>query len=270
MRSGSEPDQRALLLPGLRWRFLWAILLLAASVSAMAQPAALTGEDLEFGRAQVERMLADRPVLAETLVPDDPLLVWARARFAGAASGMRIAWDPNPPPNGIEAQHGHEPRTAIRVHPRHQSGRQAGQLKGASDHWADIVFELHNVAQRPAFEAAWTAVNEGRASLTRWLEEVARAEHRSLLYSRAFHRTRWRPWMRQRDLPHLSLRWRQILAVPTQFDVWIRRYGDGEDYPYRDYGHAWEAVQQQLRATGADWRIDPFELPQLRAAGSGR
>ncbi|MEM9302547.1 MAG: hypothetical protein AAGE01_10575 [Pseudomonadota bacterium] len=220
--------------------------------------------DFEHGRTQVAAVLADRPGLAGVLIADDPLEVWLTARFAGVGGQQLVYWDDTPPPAGIEAQHYHVPRTTVRVHPVHQSGPMAWQSKDAQDLWADLVFELYNVSQRPAFENAWAAVNAGEASLVQWLEEVARAEHRALLYSQAFYRTRWRPWMRERELPHLGLRWRQLGAVPTQFETWIRRYGTGDGYPYRDYGRAYEDVLSALRASGADWQIDPFHLPGMR------
>lgn len=223
----------------------------------------MTGADFAHGQAQLRAMLSDRPALGEILVDDDPLRTWTAARFAGAASGFRITWDGICPPAGVEAQSRFDPRPAIRVHPLHQHGRLAGTRKSPGDLWADLVFELHNIAQAPKFRAAWRRVLAGELSEAGWIEAVTRAEHRALLDSRAFYRTRWRPWMRRREVAPLTHRWRQVLAVPTQYEAWIARYRDERFYPYHDYGGSYRRALKSLQAAGRDWSINPFALHDI-------
>ncbi|MDX1570554.1 MAG: hypothetical protein R3200_08725 [Xanthomonadales bacterium] len=234
------------------------------SGAAASDAVPLDGDDFAHGLEQVERLLADRPVLNDILVDGDPLRTWAAARFAGSGSRARIFWDPTPPPEGIDAQSRFEPEPVVRVHPVFQDGPHAGRGKPASDLWADLVFELHNMAQMDRVGEAWLRVVKGELGYAGWLQAVTAAEHRALLFTQAFHRTRWRPWMRQRGLPASSYRWRQINAVPVQYENWIASYDDPGGYPWEDYSVAYREVLAELRPAGEDWSINPFALHDLK------
>lgn len=244
------------------------ILLLLAPFAALA----IDGEDYLHGGRQFQQLLADRPALSSQLVDDDPLAVWAIAQFAGARTGFRIFWDAALPPDGVDAQH-RQPMTgppAILIHHRVQTGPRFGQAKTFAQLWADLVFELHNIAQSPRFERAYIQATAGQIDYHGWLEAVTRAEHRALIETAQFYRTRWRPWVRERGLDPAHPRWRAIMAVPVQYPEWIRGYTDPGGYPFEPYGRYYsEHLWPMIRAAGLDWRINPFRPhPVARALQS--
>ena len=225
------------------------LLLLQVSLGA-PEPAAF-----RHAMVQLDRLLEDRPAMAAGMIDEDPLRAWALAAFAETA-GQRVYWDPTPPPSGVEAQHAWTDRLLVRVAATHQSGPRRGKAKGFSDAWADLVFEIHNAGQLPHYRAAWDQARQHRIDRWTWLERLTRGEHRALLYTQAFHRTRWRLWMRQRGAAPISYRWSLMLQVPIQYRAWINRYRDPNGYPYRDYLGAWT----QAFGEGPDPATDPFAL----------
>ena len=71
--------------------------------------------------------------------------------------------------------------------------------------------------------------------------------------------------MRRRGLETTSWRWSLILSVPIDYREWIGRYRSVNDYPFRDYGPAWEAAIRELQFE-TDARFSPFEVDDLPVA----
>ena len=247
--------------PCSRWRWLAAVTAVLAGFACQAQQ--IAGADYVHGRHQVFRMLADRPAMGTGLVENDPLIAWAAAQFAGSRTERRIFWDSTNPVAGVDASHQWGDEPSVRVHSIHQAGPKVGRHKEFSDIWADVIFELHNIAQSPVYESAWRDVNQHRLTAPQWMEILTRGEHRALLYTQAFHRTRWRIWMRARGLRPTSTRWSQIADTPVDYLSWISHYAHGRDYPYRDYLPGFVEAMRYSWQFGLHLDADPFSLDAL-------
>lgn len=257
-------NRRATTADGIRfWQLALLRVIFAAGWCASGSAQQGNGTDYLHGRQQVLRMLSDRPAMGVQLVENDPLVAWAAAQFAGSRTGRRIWWDPEPPVSGVDASHQWSEKPSVRVHPIQQAGPSSGRRKGFSDSWADILFELHNIAQSPVYEAAWQDLLDHRLTAPQWLEILTRGEHRALLYTQAFHRTRWRIWMRARGAPPTSTRWAQIAETPSDYLSWIARYAHGRGYPYRDYLPGYRRAMRHSELFGLHLDADPFSLDAL-------
>ncbi|GJM10564.1 MAG: hypothetical protein DHS20C11_28400 [Lysobacteraceae bacterium] len=210
---------------------------------------------LAFGEAQLDAMLRDRPIMASGLSVGSPLRGWTILQLAGQANGEPVLWDPSLPVTGASSEHelpeGEQPGR-IRIHPQYVDQRQ-GVTKSFADAWAELVFELHNLAQRPAFEAAHEAVISGRLSRAQWLEAMSRAEHQALLATAEFYRMRWRGWVGRSGR---GLRWYQILAVDSDYGRWISTQSSYPEWPFGQWFD--QTLAPYLEASGHQHRYNPF------------
>ncbi len=244
------------------------ILLAGLSTQVSLADSAITGEDYAHGHEQLQQMLTDRPALNRILVKDDPLMIWTAAQFAGTQSGFRIYWDNTHPPDGIEAQHQsvHDSEDGLAervlVHPVYQTGSERGQPKTAHNLWADLIYELHNIRGKPVFVDAYQQAISGKLGYDDWLRTLTEAEHRALVETAEFYRTRWRIWMRSRNLNPASSHWMGILSVPASYFEWISAYTDPDDYPWSAYGAYYrDEIQPFLIRRNLQYRYNPFSLP---------
>ncbi len=107
----------------------------------------LSAEALEHGRKQVEKMLKDRPAMAQYPDQAEFLRAWAARKFAGEDIGSLIDWDPTPPLHS-DAEHlapEGNLHGCILLEPRYSDSPKQGQARSFEELWAGAVFELHNI-----------------------------------------------------------------------------------------------------------------------------
>lgn len=130
----SMPSNRAL-------RFQFVVLL-----ACFAVPSIVWSQDSEFGRRQVEQMLADRPDMKEVIGPEHPVYQWVVDGFQGKYLGQRVYWNASSPRTGRAAEHAipygnYPPYISI----------SGGAETTPVDKWAAVVFELHNLQNFESF-----------------------------------------------------------------------------------------------------------------------
>lgn len=87
----------------------------------------ISKKDLFWGRLQVDRMMKDRPAMAQLVRKGDVIYEYAARQFAGASNHRRIIWDSTPPPGKYFADNGRRNgvsriRVQIHTHLGHKLG----------------------------------------------------------------------------------------------------------------------------------------------------
>lgn len=77
-------------------------LLLIVTTGTIALATELSPRDIAFGNQQVQKMLADRPLMRRLVKPSDSIYSWTSRQFAGEQTKEKIYWkgttdDPLPP-----------------------------------------------------------------------------------------------------------------------------------------------------------------------------
>jgi hypothetical protein len=122
------------------------LLQLVALCSVFMLPGAVQSQDSEFGRRQVEQMLADRPDMKEVIGPEHPIYRWVVEGFQGKLIGQRVYWNANSPRAGRAAEHA----VPYGTYPPYIS-ISGGTETTAVDKWGAVVFELSNLQNHEGF-----------------------------------------------------------------------------------------------------------------------
>ncbi len=198
-------------------------------------PTELSSEAIEHGEEQLRTMIKDRPSLGRHLTPDDALWKWAVRQLAGEALGEPIDWDPVPPRDS-EAEHvapvdGRRGR--IRVKPYDDAMPDAPPDAVFEALWSHVVFELHNIAFVPRFDALRQEAAKGRVSKRQFVERTFHYEHEAIQQTRAFYVKVQLPWAARKKLKSDATLWFADLWLDV--DAAFNDFTDPLEYPWNPY-----------------------------------
>jgi tetratricopeptide (TPR) repeat protein len=171
---------------------------------------AIAAADLEHGRRQVEKMLHDRPPMAQLGTKAEPLYQWAARKFAGEDVHELIFWDSSEPMGPTTAEHktpmpGDPGR--IRLSAKHIAGSKKGQPRSFEEMWQNAVFELHNIAGVETFRNIQNDAVQGRLSKNDYVTKMIECESKAADSTRAFYIHVFLPFARQWRLATRPIDW---------------------------------------------------------------
>ncbi len=210
----------------------------------------LTPADLEHGKRQVERMLADRLGMAVYrrekddqagyVEEKDEIYKWAVEAYAGKYVGERVFWESEDPSDGYAASHGRADMVGlnrVRVRNVTGSGRDAFEKM-----WAGVVFEMHNMSLGPAWRGLYLSALDGAVSADEFAKGCAKVEWQAIHKMDKFRQEVWLPWAAAQGVKHDEDVWRW--RDQDDFEKWLAHYYDPEDYPWRPYRENYDHVRQ--------------------------
>jgi tetratricopeptide (TPR) repeat protein len=209
----------------------------------------LSADALRHGRRQVERMVHDRPAMAQFASESEFLRRWAAHKFAGEDLDTLIDWDPSPP-RSSDAEHlapAGDEHAAILVAADYQGGPRQGRPRAFEELWAGAVYELHNVTFAPEFVRLNREADEGKLSKRAFIAGILNYEIRAAQQTRAFYRLVFLPWAEKKKLPTDPALWFcDWWDTPDEVLDSVR---DPGAYPWRPYArtHDWATVHRSWR-----------------------
>ncbi|MBN1341986.1 MAG: hypothetical protein JXQ73_04860 [Phycisphaerae bacterium] len=211
---------------------------LIAAESLASQPAPPTKADLDYGQAQVRRMLKDRPTMAEHVKEGDAIWQWAVGRFAGEDLGLRVHWDPNRPRPGWYYERlfpWKDQEPLIRVNDVYAAEANAPEPMTFTDSWGYTVSALYEIAEARRYLQVYEDGVEGRISRHDYIVRNAKADYRVAERVAGFHRTVWTPWARDKGIAIAPFR---ISAkYCATYETWFDQFKDPDSwYPWGSWG----------------------------------
>jgi hypothetical protein len=207
----------------------------SAVTTAKFVPKQLSQADLDFGAAQLRRILQDRPAMKGYASPGDPIWTKAVRGMAGETCGYRVFWNttdldkpliypsdhafPSPP----------DFKAYIRIRAAGPDGAYSGEYL-----WSCLFFELFNLANHNGFNAAYDRALTGTVSRTEWITANTRLEFLAMKRMIAFYRQTWQPQMMLRKIPSDPTLWKD--GEKDTYEEWIAQYTDEDYYPYDYWG----------------------------------
>lgn len=209
----------------------------------------LSAEAMAHGRRQVERMLRDRPRMADHGGATGFLREWAARKFAGEDLGVTIDWDPSEPRDSDAENVAPGPgrRGRIRVARMHQWGANRGQPRSFEQLWSNAVFELHNIAHGAEILKLHDEAERGTISKEHFVEGIWNHEHRAAQETRAFYVRVYAPWAARQKLKTDPALW--FAALWQEADETFDGFTDRASYPWRPYArqYDWATVRRLQR-----------------------
>jgi len=190
---------------------------------ALIETATLKKEDLEFGRQQVNNMLAGRPGMATLVKPGDMIYEWTAKRFGGRSCGVRIAWSGGSPHGGFPAENAYptsERSGEIRIDPVHADGSKVSP----QELWCYAVFELFNIANGTAWLKLEELALNDKIERTPFVEESARLEWCASQKTRDFYELLWVPFAAENHFEPGETFWRRVQY--GSFREWKKSWGE--------------------------------------------
>jgi predicted lipoprotein with Yx(FWY)xxD motif len=205
-----------------------------------------TPADLEHGKRQVERMLADRQGMAVYRREKDnkagyveegnAIYRWAVEAYAGKYVGERVYWVQGEPVDGGEACH-----VNARLY-----GIYALQIRNAGDDqpdgfevmWSGCIYEMLSMSQMEEWASLEKGAIDNLFSAEEFVEEGARVEwlaHRKLA---KFHEEVWAPWARLVGVKSDREIW--VMANSEVYENWRAQYTEREHYPWQPFLQIYE------------------------------
>jgi hypothetical protein len=201
-----------------------------------AENFAVSAADVKFGRQQVERMLRDRPAMAQLVGKDDPLYEYVARRFGGTSCGRRIYWLTDPPSGRYRAYNFHDSNSgksfiAIQVR------SQAGEILGGEELWSCAIFELFNSVHQDQWDRQIEDVMRRRFSREEYVWEGSRLEFETSLATGRFFLTCWEPHLASKGMVADGTCW--WVWGPKTFEDW-KLYFKGKQYPFDVFGRQYD------------------------------
>lgn len=200
----------------------------------------LSAEAMRHGREQVERMLRDRPPMAQFAEQAAFLRDWAARKFAGEDVGEPVFWD-SAPPTDSDAEHiaptpGKPGRIMIDLN--YQHGPRRGRPRTFEELWSRAVFELHNIGLAVHFVRLHREAQQGKITKRQFVFEMWKHEEQTMQLSRAFYLNLFLPFAAREKLstdPDLwfALHWQAVS------DEMLDRI-DRAHYPWRPYARQYD------------------------------
>ncbi|MGD0518660.1 MAG: tetratricopeptide repeat protein [Thermoguttaceae bacterium] len=209
----------------------------------------LSAEALEHGRKQVEKMLKDRPAMAQYGEETEFLRTWAARKFAGEDLGSLIDWDATPPLHS-DAEHIAPERKlhgAILIEPNYTEGPKQGQARSFEELWAGAVFELHNINYAKEFVRLHKEAEEGKLAKNDYVAGIVKYEMLASQQIRAFYVQVFLPFAAKKKLPTDPALWYAVWWVRP--DDALKYFTDKTAYPWRPYArdYDWTTVERCWR-----------------------
>ena len=235
---------------------------------------AMSGKELssaarEHGRAQVRKMLEDRPAMAEYAEEAQFLRIWAVRKFAGEDLGSLIDWDPEPPTDS-DAEHtapGENDHGSIQVHPTYTHGRRSGEPRCFEELWAGAIYELHNINNAKHFVKLHERAAEGKLSKEEFVGGIVKHEVVAAQETRAFYLTVYLPFAARHKLATQPSLW--FAEWWDQPDEALKGFTNKAAYPWQPYArqYDWLTVERLFRQAEYDKAMQLLGTMGDEAAG---
>ncbi len=149
---------------------------LATLFSVIVSPALAFCQDGNFGRRQVEQMLADRPDMQGVIGTDHPIYQWVVDGFQGKHIGQRVYWNADSPRAGRAAEHA----TPYGHYPPYIS-ISGGTETTPVDKWGAVVFELQNLQNHESFNQLTSESVAGKLTADEYATKCVMLEYEAQL-----------------------------------------------------------------------------------------
>jgi len=196
--------------------------------------------DLEYGRGQVDIMLAQRPAMATIVKQGDVVYEWAAKRYGGRSCGVRIRWSDTSPREGFPAENAYpapDRGGEIRIGAVHPDGSAISP----QELWCYAVYELFNIANGPAWLELERLAIDNKLGRTEFVEKSALLEWCAAKKTRDFYELLWIPFASEGHFEPGETAWNR-LKYPT-FRAWKRSWGR-LGYPYSIYGTYYDTLKK--------------------------
>ncbi len=215
----------------------------------------LRAGDMEFGRQQVDQMMADRKKMRNCVDKNDVIYNWAVRQFAGEAAGQRIYWITGSfaefPPEclGYNQAPTNTSQGHITIREKYQSGPDNQQKLSGESLWSCAVFELYNISFDKDDAARDAAAWSGNMSREEYVTAIERREFKAQQRTVEFYRAVWKPYCQDKGLSTDGDYWYD--SLPNSYEEWKSQRNGPSYYPYNLYGNFYDRnIIPYLRRTG--------------------
>ncbi|WP_038164684.1 hypothetical protein [Verrucomicrobium sp. BvORR106] len=224
-----------------------AILFLMVLLHLPAFAGDLSPQDVEHGKRQVERMLADRPGMAVYrrekdnqagyVGEGDAIYQWAVEAYAGKYVGERVFWVQGDT-EGAEACHlGVSAFGLCGVLIRDSSGEGPGEFEHM---WSSFFYEVMNMSFATEWTLAEKAALDRSCSADEFVKRCAKVEWRALGELVRLRDEVWLPWAGRAGVKSDARYWH--LIGQEGFEVWFSGYTDRSGYPWQPFLEGYEGA----------------------------
>jgi hypothetical protein len=224
------------------------------------QPADVDENDMDYGREQVAKMLADRPQMKLFLNSQDDLYWWAVRKFGAKMHDSRIEWN-SAAPAGAEAQHRYPFANrpgSIQVRPI--SPEEGSESQEFERLWMRTAFELHNIEGARRFKQISVLALDKQIKKEEYVRAMFGVEYTAI--------ERIRVWYADIYLPHAKKYNLETNPREWYCDFWgtesecFERYADRSGYPWVPYGKYYEQYQERR-----SWLDRALTQPERKSFG---
>jgi tetratricopeptide (TPR) repeat protein len=170
-------------------------------------------------KAELQRVLADRPEMAINGIEGSPIFHWIFRRMAGMGSGCPVRWDASPPTKGFDAGFRFVPGKKGRLLVRLKQSTTAPQTDtDRLKQWCDLVFECENVQNAEKAHEITLAARLRFITADDFADKINELEYKAAQRTRALFVLEFGEWLEARKLEPPVEQWYGNLR-PT-FDEW--------------------------------------------------
>ena len=201
------------------------------------------------GKHQLERMLQDRPHMAQFLrdqelsvITDDDLIAkWSIEQFEGRNAKQPIYWNDGIPDQDRDSDwgggRGGDPLT-IRIAQCDKLGPYPEDRFEQA--WRCLAFEFYNITSLSTLASIDAKVLDGSIDRNSFIKAYARCEWENMKRLDEFRQKVWLPWCKDR---HFSTN-TKIWDIPflDNFETWYSNYKNLNDYPYSIFGPYYDSL----------------------------
>ncbi len=200
---------------------------------------------LEHGRKQVQRMLADRPKMAQHADTMQALLQWATRKFAGEGIGARIDWNPEflDTGRGAVADHssgddGKNMTLSLARYSVAEDGAAPGPELSFEELWSALAFELHNIPDDAEFESLGDKAGRGVITLPEYVAKCFALSQKSAQLTQALYVSVVLPWAREHKIRTDAREWSRVTLGDLSD---LEKYFPNEsEYPWRPLARSYD------------------------------
>jgi len=205
----------------------------------------LTASNLQDGEMQLQRMLEDRPKMAQHIAKGDALWNWAVRQFAG--DFRQIVWSSQPPDRlECESECSSDDVPAISVRATWTHGAKNSEKKSFSELWACAIFEIFNARNNKRFQELRREAVAGKLSRDEYVRGFLAAERSTAILQHDFFEQFWKPYCRLNGILACDLdesRWWHREPMPVdEFVSYVKKQLPAI---YARYARAFDALTGQ-------------------------
>jgi len=202
--------------------------------------------DMDYGNAQVAKMLADRPTMAQftvasgsihQLTPDDAIWQWAARAYGTKIDGLPVEWNKASPAVNITSLSNFTgpwqgKDGCIRV-------RDQWSVKGVvrkatfDEEWQACIFELINIQNTDTNKDIFSQCMEGKLSKEDYVRATTKFEFGTYLHLEDFLKETWAPWCGKSGHPYAVICW--ATDIPKTYEAWIAEQNPKYPQNYRNW-----------------------------------